>query len=355
MGLEKIMIPGAWEPGRLSDAVVDGKVLIVDDESANVAVLSRMMRNLGYATSSAADGEAALAAVVRERPDVVLLDVNMPRLDGFEVCERLKADPATRLIPVVLLTCLGAVEDRVRGIEAGADDFLTKPYVAVELEARVRSLTRLKRYTDELDSAASVILTLGLTIEARDPYTQGHCERLAGYATALGSHLGLPNDQQLALYRGGYLHDVGKVGIPDAILLKPGPLDPAEYLVMQQHTVIGDSICREFRLLKDVSPIIRHHHERADGMGYPDGLSGDGVPLLAQLLGIVDTYDAVTTGRPYKPAFSSEQACRELREEKGWKNARLVEAFVSIVPGLTSQPRATSSVSSLGPVERRRS
>jgi putative two-component system response regulator len=352
-----MMITSAWERGRLPGAIADGKVLIVDDEPANVAVLSRMMRGLGYATATAADGEAALDAVLRERPDIVLLDVNMPRLDGFEVCQRLKADPATRLIPVVLLTALTAVEDRVRGIEAGADDFLTKPYVAVELEARVRSLTRLKRYTDELDSAASIILTLGRTIEARDPYTQGHCERLAGYATALGVHLGLPDDQQLALYRGGYLHDVGKVGIPDAILLKPGPLDLDEYLVMQQHTVIGDSICREFRLLKDVSPIIRHHHERTDGTGYPDRLAGDDVPLLAQLLGIVDTYDAVTTERPYKPAFTSEQACRELRDEvqKGWKSARLVEAFVSIVPELTSALRAALPADIAGPVERGRS
>jgi cyclic di-GMP phosphodiesterase len=352
-----MMIPGAWELGRLPGTVVDGKVLIVDDEPANVRVLSRMMTGLGYATVTAADGEAGLAAVVSEWPDIVLLDVNMPRLDGFEVCQRLKADPATRLIPVVLLTALTAFEDRVRGIEAGADDFLTKPYIAVELEARVRSLTRLKRYTDELDSAASVILTLGRTIEARDPYTQGHCERLAGYATALGAHLGLPDDQQLALYRGGYLHDVGKVGIPDAILLKPGPLDPDEYLVMQQHTVIGDAICREFRLLKDVSPIIRHHHERADGTGYPDRLVGDAVPLLAQLLGIVDTYDAVTTERPYKPAFTSEQACRELLDEaeKGWKNARLVDEFVSIVSRLTVPPRVTSPASRLEPAERRRS
>jgi putative two-component system response regulator len=344
-----MMIAGAWEPGRTSDAVVDGKVLIVDDEAANVAILSRMMHKLGYATASAADGEAALRAVVLERPDVVLLDINMPRLDGFEVCARLKADPSTRLIPVVLLTSLTGVQDRVRGIEAGADDFLTKPYVAIELEARVRSLTRLKRFTDELDSAASVILTLGRTIEARDPYTQGHCERLAGYATALGTHLGLPDDQQLALYRGGYLHDVGKVGIPDAILLKPGPLDAEEYRAMQQHTVIGDAICREFRLLKDVSPIIRHHHERADGSGYPDGLVGDAIPLLAQLLGIVDTYDAVTTERPYKPAFNSEYACRELRDEarKGWKNERLVEEFVSIVSNLTPPPCATAAAGRL--------
>jgi putative two-component system response regulator len=320
-----------------------GKLLLVDDDAANVAVLSRTMSRLGYATATAVDGAAALEAVARERPDVVLLDVNMPLLDGFDVCRRLKADPATRLIPVVLLTGLAAIEDRVRGIDAGADDFLTKPYVVAELEARVRSLTRLKRYTDELDSAASVILSLARTIEARDPYTRGHCERVASYATALGAHLGLSTDQQLTLYRAGYLHDVGKVGIPDAILLKPGPLDPDEYVVMQQHTLIGDSICRELRLLEDVSPIVRHHHERADGTGYPDKLSGDAIPLLAQLMSIVDAYDAMTIERPYRTALTSAQACGELRAEvrNGWKNARLVEAFVSIVPGLTSNPCVT--------------
>jgi putative two-component system response regulator len=333
-----------WEPGRFHGAVAKGKVLIVDDEAANLTILSRMMGRLGYTPVTAGDGEAGLTAVAVERPDIVLLDVNMPRLDGFEVCQRLKADPATRLIPVVLLTALSAVADRVRGIEAGADDFLTKPYVEVELEARVRSLTRLKRYTDELDSAASVILSLGRTIEARDPYTQGHCERLAHYATELGAHLGLSDDQQLALYRGGFLHDVGKVGIPDAILLKPGSLTHEEYLIMQRHPVIGDSICRDFRLLKDVIPIIRHHHERGDGSGYPDRLSGDEIPLLAQLLSIVDTYDAVTSARPYKPALPMERACHELRDDvrKGWKNARLVEEFVSMVS--TMPPPATPPV-----------
>jgi putative two-component system response regulator len=336
----------AVEPVRRSGRALDaGKVLIVDDEDANVVLLSLIMSRLGYATATAADGEAALSAVIRERPDVILLDVNMPRLDGFEVCRRLKGDPATRLIPVVLITGLLAVEDRVRGIEAGADDFLSKPFVQLELEARVRSLRRLKRYTDELDSAASLILSLGRTIEARDPGTQGHCERLATYATALGAHLGLSDDQQLALYRGGYLHDVGKVGIPDAILLKPGRLDPSEYIVMQQHPVIGDSICREMRLLQDVTPIVRHHHERADGTGYPDGLAGDEIPLLAQVLAIVDVYDALTSDRPYRTAIASEQACGELRTEarRGWKNARFVEEFVSIVPRLTSATCFTRS------------
>ena len=348
------MIPGAYEPPRRSGSVVDaGTVLIVDDEEANLTVVSRLMGRLGFATVTAANGEAALAAVVRDPPDVVLLDVNMPLLDGFEVCRRLKGNPATRLIPVVLITGLAETDDRVRGIDAGADDFLSKPFVPLELEARVRSLTRLKRYTDELDSAASLILSLGRTIEARDPYTQGHCERLAAYATVLGARLGLSDDQQLALYRGGYLHDVGKVGIPDAILLKPGRLDPGETVVMQRHAVIGDSICREMRLLHDVSPIVRHHHERADGTGYPDKLAGEEIPLLAQLMSIVDVYDALTSERPYRMALTSKQACAELRAEarQGWKNARFVEDFVSIVPGLPSMRSSRSSAGSLGRVE----
>jgi len=333
-------MPEVDEPGRrASTAASAGKVLIVDDEPANVAVIGAMMRRLGYTVVTAADGVAALEAVAHEPPDVVLLDVRMPRLDGFEVCRRLKADPATRLIPVVMLTGLAAIEDRVQGIDAGADDFLSKPFVAAELSARVRSLTRLKRYTDDLDSAASVILSLGRAVEARDPYTQGHCERLAVYAAQLGARLGLSSDQQLALHRGGYLHDLGKVGIPDAILLKPGPLDPAEYAVMKQHPMIGDGICRELRMLADVTPIVRHHHERVDGTGYPDGLRGDAIPLLAQIMNVVDAYDAMTTDRPYKTAFTPGRAYDELRvdAQAGARNVRIVEEFISIAPTLTSR------------------
>ena len=310
-----------------------GKILVADDEPTNVELLTRLMVRLGYEVVSAPNGALALEAVSRERPDVVLLDVNMPRVDGFEVCRRLKAQPATRLIPVILLTGLSATRDRIHGIDAGADDFISKPFNVAELEARVRSFTRLKRYTDELDSAESVILSLALTIEARDPYTGGHCERLARYATVLGSHLGVDDDQRVALYRGGYLHDVGKVGIPDAVLMKPGPLDPTEFALMQTHTIIGDRVCGELRSLDDVRAIVRHHHERADGTGYPDGLIGAAIPLSAQIMSIVDAYDAMTTERPYKPVFSLEVASRELRDEvaRGWKNGDLVESFLALV------------------------
>jgi putative two-component system response regulator len=310
-----------------------GKILVVDDEPSNIDLLTRVMVREGYDVVSAANGELALVAVARERPDIVLMDVNMPEVNGFDVCRQLKRDAATRLLPVILITGLSASEDRIRGIDAGADDFLSKPFSIDELRARVRSLTRLKRYTDELESAESIILSLALTIEARDPYTSGHCERLARYAVALGGHLGLDEEQRVALYRGGFLHDVGKVGVPDAVLLKPGALTADEMVLMQQHPVIGDGLCGELRSLEAVRPIVRHHHERHDGTGYPDHLSGNAIPLLASVISVVDAYDAMTTERPYKAAVTTEVACRELRDEvdKGWKSKAIVEPFVELL------------------------
>jgi len=309
-----------------------GKVLIVDDVSANVDVLSRMLVREGYQVVTASDGEQALRVVEDTHPDLVLMDVLMPQMNGYEACERLKQNPTTRLTPVVLITALHEREDRIQGINAGADDFLTKPVDVCELRACARSLVRLKRYTDDLESAESVILSLALVIEARDAYTEGHCQRLASYATAVGSSLGLGDDDGAALFRGGYLHDVGKIGIPDAVLLKPDRLTRSEYQQIQEHPIIGDRLCGELRSLRQVRPIVRHHHERLDGSGYPDGLKGDAIPLLAQIMGIVDVYDAITTARPYKPAASPDRAYDELKSEVtcGWRRGDLVEAFIAV-------------------------
>ena len=313
-----------------NNSMTIGKVLAADDEPGNLIVITRLLRRRGFDVVTAQDGATALARAESERPDVVLLDVQMPQLNGFEVCRRLKDMPRTRLLPVVLITGLTTSEDRIRGIDAGADDFITKPFVAGELEARVRSLCRLKRYTDDLDSAEHMILTLARTIEARDPNTAGHCERLATYAVRLGQDLGLTDEQLVALRRGGFLHDVGKVAIPDAVLLKPGRLTESEFTLIKQHPIVGDGLCSELRSLTLVRPIVRHHHERFDGTGYPDGLAGDDIPLLAQIMSVVDTYDALTTARPYKPALTPDAARRELSEEvkRGWKSATLVDAFV---------------------------
>jgi cyclic di-GMP phosphodiesterase len=310
-----------------------GRVVVADDEPANLDLLERLLGRDGHVAYRATDGDEAMAMVALQQPDLVLLDVMMPKQSGFEVCRALKRDAATRLIPIVLVTALQNTEDKIRGIEAGADDFLTKPLNAPELQARVRSLLRLKRHTDDLDSAESVIFSLALTIEARDAYTKGHCQRLSTYASALGEDLQLPGDDLLALRNGGVLHDIGKVGVPDAILLKRGPLTAAEFEAMKQHTVIGDRLCGALRSLKRVRPIVRHHHERLDGTGYPDRLRGAAIPLLAQIIGVVDVFDAVAAARPYKPAATVDHACRELEKEvsRGWKQADLVGAFVAMI------------------------
>ena len=308
-------------------------ILVVDDLAANRHMLEALLADEGYRVTLACDGEEALAAVSRERPDLILLDILMPKVDGYEVCRRLKGDPETRLVPIVLVTGLTDVDCRIRGLQSGADDFMCKPIVVPEMRARVASLLRLKRYTDALDSAESVIISLAMTIEARDRATEGHCQRLAQYATALGERLGLSEDDVDTLRVGGYLHDVGKVGIPDRILLKDGRLTTDEYELMKGHTLIGDRLCAELRLLKHVRPIVRHHHERLDGSGYPDGLAGESVPLLAQIMGIVDVFDAITTPRPYKPALSPDWACSELRAEvqRGWRRDDLVESFIGML------------------------
>jgi putative two-component system response regulator len=312
-----------------------GSVLIVDDIAGNARLVESLLAPDGHAVRLAGDGAEALEMVHAEPPDLILMDVMMPHVDGFEACQAIKRDPATRLIPVVLVTSLDDTASRIRGIEAGADDFVQKPFNGPELRARVRSLLRIKRYTDDLDSAESVIISLALTIEARDRTTVGHCQRLSQYASALGVKLGLDEDDVAALARGGFLHDVGKVGIPDAVLLKPGALDPDEYELMKQHTVIGDRLCGTLRSLRRVRPIVRCHHERLDGTGYPDGLRGDAIPLIAQITGIVDVFDALTTERPYKAALPTAWAAEELRREVGfgWRRGDLVETFLGQVGG----------------------
>jgi putative two-component system response regulator len=319
-----------------------GTVLVVDDLDTNLDLLERMLSAQGYNVRTAHDGQEALEAVAAAPPDVVLTDIRMPRRDGFGLCRELKAAPSTRLIPVVLMTGASEADDRIQAIEAGATDLLGKPIDLPELKARVRSLMQLKHFTDELDSAEVVLKTLALMIEARDAYTQGHCERLARYATRLGERLGLPQEDLVALTKGGYFHDIGKIAIPDSILLKPGKLTPEEFERMKQHTVIGERLCGDLRALHDVRPIVRHHHEHLDGSGYPDGLSGDDVPLLAQIIAIVDVFDAITTDRPYRLALSKQTAFTALRDEvaRGWRDAELVETFITTQTERITEPEA---------------
>jgi putative two-component system response regulator len=276
---------------------------------------------------------AAEAEIRREAPDLILLDVVMPDKTGYELCRELKADSKTRLIPVVMITGLSDREDRLKGIEAGADDFLSKPISSEELFARVNSLLKLKEFTDELETADSVLCTLGLSVEARDPYTEGHCERLARYATDLGRFLGLDEESIVALQRGGFLHDLGKIAVPDEILKKGSDLTPAEWTIMKQHPITGEKICRPLKSLRLVLPIIRHHHEHSDGSGYPDGLRAGEIPLLPRILQVVDIYDALRTERPYKPALGHEQAAVTMRDEaqSGLWDEELVAEFFGML------------------------
>jgi len=318
-----------------SDLLGTFRVLVVDDLPSNLALLEQLLSREGYIVFTAANAADALAIVDREHPDMVLSDVIMPG-SGLTLCRTLKGNPATRLMPVVLVTSLQGRDERIKGLEAGADDFVAKPFDLHELRARVRSLLRIKRYTDDLDSAESVIMSLALTIEARDPSIENHCQRLAFYARTLGARIGLAADDMATLERGAILHDIGKVAVPDAVLLKPSRLTSHEFETMKQHTIIGDRLCSELRLLRRVRPIVRHHHERLDGSGYPDGLRGGAVPLLAQIIAIVDVYDALTNVRPYKPALTKSLALEELMTEvdKGWRDRELVAQFVSVCSDL---------------------
>jgi putative two-component system response regulator len=304
-------------------------ILVVEDNVLNAALLKELLSSRGYPTVAVHNAAEAEAEIRREAPDLILLDVIMPGKSGYELCRELKEDSRTRLIPIVMITGLSAQEDRVKGIEAGADDFLTKPISSEELFARVGSLLKLKEFTDELETADSVLCTLGLSVEARDPYTEGHCERLSGYAEDLGRFLGLEEESIVALGRGGYLHDLGKIAVPDEILKKGSDLTPAEWEIMKRHPATGESICRPLKSLRLVLPIIRHHHEHSDGSGYPDGLRDGAIPLLPRILQVVDIYDALRTARPYKPALGHEQAVATMRAEarSGLWDGELVAEF----------------------------
>jgi putative two-component system response regulator len=306
---------------------------VVDDNPGIASLMSQLLVMRGYEVVTAADAQQAEAEVRRQPPDLILSDVRMPGKSGYDLCRDLKGNPATRLIPFVLITGLSDSADKLRGIEAGADDFLNKPVLAEELTARVKSLLRVKEFTDELETADSVLCTLGLIVEGRDPYTEGHCERLAANAADLGRHLGLDEDSIVALRRGGYLHDLGKIAVPDEILKKGSDLTPDEWKIMKLHPVTGENICKPLKSLRLVLPIIRHHHERPDGSGYPDGLRAGEIPLLPRILQVVDVYDALRTARPYKPAIGHDQSAQTMREKvrQGLLDGDLVDEFFGML------------------------
>ena len=305
------------------------RILVVDDDPNILRLMETFLEDVDCDVAIAGDGEAALQQVEDSAPDLVLLDYQMPGMDGFEVCRRIKADPRTRLVPVVMVTANTDTTHRVAALEAGADDFLGKPVEIAELTARVRSLIKLKRVYDRLDDTERVIFALARAVEAKDVHTEAHTERVAKTARMLGSYLGLGEDDLDDLYRGGMVHDIGKIGIPDAILLKPGPLDASEWRVMKRHPVIGEEIAKPLRSAQELLKIIRHHHENFDGTGYPDGLARDEIPLLARIVTVCDGYDALTSARPYRTGMTPDVAIAILRDGAGTQwDPELVPLFI---------------------------
>ena len=311
-------------------------ILVVDDLPENREILVDLLGSEGYVLDTAQDGEEAVEKALASPPDLILMDVSMPRLTGFEACRRLKADERTHLVPIVLVTGLVAREDRIQGIAAGCDDFLTKPVDSEQLMARTRNLLRTKSLVDELEQAENVLVSLATALDAKDNYTRGHSERVARYAEALGAEVGLGRLERRNLRRAGLLHDIGKIGTRIDYLHKPGPLTTAEYEEVKKHPVIGFEICLPLRTMAPLLELIRGHHERLDGRGYPDGLRGEQVPMPLRCLTIADVYDAITSDRSYRRALPRDKAFQIMRDEAstGMWDARLVDLFFDKVQHL---------------------
>lgn len=308
------------------------RILVVDDDPAIRALLARFVALEGYTPQLAANGYDALASVEQDPPDLVLLDVHMPGMDGFEVCRRLKANPQTALIPVTMLTAVYDGEHRRLGLEAGADDFLFKPIDQALLRARIRSQLNIKQLTDQLEHTENVIFMLATAVELKDAYTQGHLLRMEQFSEQLARQIGLSEEEVRWIRYGGVLHDIGKIGVPEAILTKPGPLSEAEYGVMREHPTYGARLVSPLRFSPQVAPIILAHHEWWNGGGYPFGLRGQEIPIGARIIAVVDAFDAMTTDRCYRAALSVDEALERLFGGRGsqW-DPELVDAFADLI------------------------
>lgn len=323
------------EPAELNIHTIKSppKILAVDDNKQNVELLDGLLSSRGYTVIKAYNGIEALRMAEEANPHVILLDVLMPGMDGYEVCRKLKAQEKTRFVPVVMITALNCLEDRVRGIEAGADDFLAKPFQKPELLARVKSLIRVKGLLDELENAQNVLFSLAVALDFNDPYTHGHSQRVAEHGMRLAAYIGLSEEEQKNIRFGGILHDIGKIATDKSILHKPGSLNCKEYDHIKQHPVVGEKICAPLNFAKPFLSIIRSHHEKFNGKGYPDGLCGADIPLGSRIIGVVDAYDALITLRPYRNSLPHDSAIEIIKSEssRGYWDPDLVKAFCEMI------------------------
>ncbi|PIP71197.1 MAG: metal-dependent phosphohydrolase [Nitrospirae bacterium CG22_combo_CG10-13_8_21_14_all_44_11] len=310
-------------------------ILIVDDLQIHLELMEAIFEKEGCRVVTAHNADEALRLLEKSSSDMAILDVMMPGMNGYELCRRLKEKSGARFFPVILVTSLSELEDKIAGIEAGADDFITKPFKSIELTTKVRSLLKFKKLQEELDHSESVIITLAIALESKDPYTKGHSERVGNLSAEFASIIGFQEKEQNLIRKAGVLHDIGKIGVEDSILHKRNILTKEELHIVEQHTIIGEKICRPLHSLSVILPVIRHHHERWDGAGFPDGLKGEQIPVMARILSIVDTFDAMASERPYRRPISIEKALKKMEEEKnfGQWDPVLLERFVEMMMG----------------------
>jgi len=293
------------------------RVAVIEDDAAVRRVLGRILEDAGYGVLALPDGESGLRAIAEHQPDLVILDLTLPRIDGLEVCRRLRADPASVALPIIVLTAHTSTSDMVAALDAGADDFVAKPFQQVELLARLRSSFRTREVIRRMEQAHDIVVALANAVEAKDLGLKDHCRYLAYRSARLAAYVGLREGELEGVAYGALLHDIGKIGISEHVLHKPGPLTEDEFRIMREHPEIGERICDPLRMSRDFTPIIRHHHERWDGTGYPDGLAGESIPLGARIVALADAFDAIVRGRPYRAARSVEEAFDELRRHSG--------------------------------------
>jgi putative two-component system response regulator len=313
-------------------------ILIADDEPAALRILRRVLEGAGYVVLQATDGDEVRALLAETTPELLILDISMPGIDGIELCREVKGNPATSLIPVVHVTGSTSRTERIAALEAGSDEFVAKPFDFEELLTRVRSLLRTRRLTAQLVSAEAVLVALARTVEQRDLYTERHLLRVAQRAVAVGAALGVPPAALETVRLGGLLHDLGKIAVPDRVLLKRGSLSRHEFDLIKLHPGAGAEIVRPLGSFSapEPEPVVLHHHERFDGKGYPHGLRGGSIPLPARIVAVADAFDAMTTDRPYRASLPDEEALRRLRDGRAsqW-DPDAIDAFLSIYGGTT--------------------